>query len=629
MQAQNPQPNVPNGPTILNLPLPGGKQAPPKFTGDASQVEDFLDAYERLLTYYNITSPRDRCRSVLRYVSRRVREVIEALDTYQTSDWTGLKADIEELYDAELYKTRYKKKDLVAYVNRTRKRKMNTLAKWRKYSRNFVRIAGWLRSKEMITANEEKSYFWVGIGRRLRHLIEDRFLARHADHDRRNPYPMDEIKNIAESLLQRGRFEEAYLPSDDEDLETDWSGESESDSEASEDEDDDDVEVIETTRRKGKRVTKTRHVKHRSQKLGGYDSDREDRFDKAEALNRKNKLETPRARFKRTEQDDVADMIKKLSNMSISGTVHLDPRYAQLYYTAIKIDPDVAKVVPSPESLSVRAQSSQQPPQNLPPRPTQQPRMNASTSAPPLRPAMGRPPMQPGTCYGCGMSGHNLSSCGKLSVELKEGLLAKDPRGRITHGNGAAIVRSNGEPILQAAERDRGNGIGGRAGVVAAAYAARHRRGFTDTRDQYEDGNNVEWEGNHVPRKRYTYDRDGDVAANYLVTVEEAEEESENDVYHVRVNPEYEEDESEYEVYAVDKPAKVSKTARKLVFDGVLMPPRNARLNKREPHLDARSKEKENRNINEPARAGYACTVVLRTQAPRPLGARRDSVRWE
>ena len=139
------QANVPQQPTALNLPLLGGKQAPSKFSGDYDEVERFLENYEQLLAYHQITTDQDKCRAITRYVSRKVREVIEALDSYRTPNWATLKSDLEKLYDADRYKTRYKKKDLVAYVHKTRKRKMNDLRRWRKYNRDFVRIAGWLR----------------------------------------------------------------------------------------------------------------------------------------------------------------------------------------------------------------------------------------------------------------------------------------------------------------------------------------------------------------------------------------------------------------------------------------------------------------------------------------------------
>lgn len=207
--------------------------------------------------------------SIIPYVSKNVREVIEALPSYERRDWATLRADLLRYYDAELYDTRFKKKDLLSLVKKTRNLKMNDMTKWRKYARSYIRIAGWLHQKNMLTNEEMNAYFWLGIGKRLRALIEDKFLARIPTPDRTQAYDREEVSRLAESLLQRGRFEEAYLASDEEDRGTDWSGESDTENESSSNDDDDDLELIQTLKRHGKKLSRTRMKKHRH--LGEYD----------------------------------------------------------------------------------------------------------------------------------------------------------------------------------------------------------------------------------------------------------------------------------------------------------------------------------------------------------------------
>lgn len=226
-------------------------------------------------------------------------------------------------------------------------------------------------------------------------------------------------------------------------------------------------------------------------------------FEKAEDLNQKNRLESPRQRYKRKDQDGVEDIVKQLSHMSLTNAIYKDPIYAQMYFMALKLDPDIQKVVPSPEALALRAQSLQERPQA-----PQAPRPLAMRTATPMRTTYERqaPPhvnvqatstgvqeRRPNSCFGCGAENCVISTCPRVAADIKDGLVKKDENGRLVHGNGYGIRRINGEPILVAAERERSMGKGGKAAVVSFVSQA----GWLDRYEQSDTG----WEGRTQWRK--------------------------------------------------------------------------------------------------------------------------------
>jgi hypothetical protein len=106
--------------TVLDLPVPGSRNAPTKFKGGYRKVRKFIDHYEKLLKYCNVTLDEEKCQSILMYCSRSVSHFIEALDSYDKNDWSALKKDLLKYYDADLDKIRWSERDLVPFVNNRR-----------------------------------------------------------------------------------------------------------------------------------------------------------------------------------------------------------------------------------------------------------------------------------------------------------------------------------------------------------------------------------------------------------------------------------------------------------------------------------------------------------------------------
>ncbi|KAL0566836.1 hypothetical protein V5O48_015169, partial [Marasmius crinis-equi] len=99
---------------IAALPPPHARDAPRKFTGSYTQVEDWIRHYERLLYKHRITSPKDRCEGILDYCSYKVKQTLRGLNSYRVGSWELMKADILKLYDAERARQRYQPSDIQA-----------------------------------------------------------------------------------------------------------------------------------------------------------------------------------------------------------------------------------------------------------------------------------------------------------------------------------------------------------------------------------------------------------------------------------------------------------------------------------------------------------------------------------
>ncbi|KAI0323635.1 hypothetical protein GY45DRAFT_1349747 [Cubamyces sp. BRFM 1775] len=64
-----------------------------------------------------------------------------------------------------------------------------------------------------------------------------------------------------------------------------------------------------------------------------------------------------------------------------------------------------------------------------------------------------QPPLNTGGCFGCGEAGHIMGECPQIQKYLKDGLLLKDFRGRLTLPDGSILRRNQGETWVQAVKR--------------------------------------------------------------------------------------------------------------------------------------------------------------------------------
>ncbi|KAK0241283.1 hypothetical protein EDD85DRAFT_948368 [Armillaria nabsnona] len=145
------------------MPLLGAKSAPAKFTGKYDSVKKFMRQYKQIF--------------------------IEALDSFVDEDWNQLETDILTYYDAELNESRYLVSDLNDLTDEWRKKGMHNLTQFKEYEVEFLTIANWLLHKGKITKDEQHTKYWYGLNRKLREVIEARYLAAHPGYDPQKVIP--------------------------------------------------------------------------------------------------------------------------------------------------------------------------------------------------------------------------------------------------------------------------------------------------------------------------------------------------------------------------------------------------------------------------------------------------------
>src|SRR6266436_3453762 len=498
--------HIPN--SVLTMPIPGTKLAPEKFRGDFHKVKEFVQHYERLCIQNNVTSDQEKCETLLRYCSKREKQTIKNIPSFNASNWSKLCSDMLKLYDADLDTKRYKVKDIRSFSRDQKAKRIKDLATWKKYCRKFLRIAGSLLNGAKISDKEYATYFWQGIPKALKVRIENRILTRNPVRDLSEPFSIGEIDTAAEAILQRDRFDTAL---DDSDSEDGGSSGDESDSEGSDSDSSD---------------SDSENEKKRKRSKGKKKSSRERSFDHTAT-----KHETPRKRVVNGSQKEVEGLIRQMSLLTQD-----DPNYGLAYYQAMKLDADISKVVSEPilrprtmlgkpQSNAAPYQQTIQPynqpyasnpstinyspPSNFPPR-------NLMANQAPV-PSMPPPRGSEIVCYGCGEKGHGMLSCVGILNLLSSGQATKDIGGRIVKKDGSPIRHINGETFIQA----------------------------------------FEWEGR---------------PQSHLITIQDlsdgyesdSEDEEEDMVFAIRGD--------NVETYEVERPAKQIATKRKMVMDGVYPP---------------------------------------------------------
>lgn len=310
---------------VAALPTIGSKSAPKKFTGKYTEVKPFVQHYERLCVRLSIDQDHDRIENITQYCSRKVRQFLESLLSYAAvpASWAAFKSDILKYFDADRDDKRYKVKNLETYVKDSRQKStVKSLGVWREYTRGFLTISGWLKNNERITADEQALYFWKGIPRSFRQILEPRLLAANPMHDLSKPFDMSEITKTAEAILQRNRFDADRLPSDDEDESESDSDSSDnevgSESDSSSDSDDECSHKCKVSKDKKRKKVKS-SKKSRSKRTTPEDSDEED-------IKRVQAAKKRAVKEERRKADEVEELVRQMNCMSLSG-----PDYGVIY----------------------------------------------------------------------------------------------------------------------------------------------------------------------------------------------------------------------------------------------------------------------------------------------------------
>lgn len=497
--------------TIADMPMRGTKEAPRTFKGKYTEVENFINHYERLLLKNQVISNKDRCEYITEYCSTNVSHFIRGSSHYNNPNWHALKTELLKYYDADRAKQRYRPSDMLACVKEARETACYSLSQWKKYYIKYNSIAGFLLSKRKLTELEYAAYFWHGIPKELQQILENKLQAADPNRDMSEPYDMARVCAAAETYFQRDKFPLMLFNAEELGIEI---------AEDSSDEDSDDPDSSDDEYSQWRKKKKKKYYHKKSSR---------DSSDSKKSSSKSNTFNGPK--------EEVEGLIKQLNSMSID-----DQNYGHTYYKAISLDQNAGRCInQEPRVMSTLPCLSTPPVNNVP----YVSRSNLAT----------QPPRGDRGCFGCNEQGHMMSNCPHMTELLKSGIVrheSPDSR-RFVMKDGSRIFRMKGESLAQAAERNA---------PPKSHFMTLHQNvgNFYSKTSTNSNGYISDWEEQDFSEDDDSEDFSEDDFSIYAVARNDSDTDDEYPPQLVRVMP-------------ADRTLKKSTAARKEIFDGVHVPP--------------------------------------------------------
>ena len=413
------------GSSYTVLPTRHSKQAPATFKGHHRKFDRFIQHYDQLCLEKGITDAAHKCLGLPQYCSEEIAELIESLDSYIKRDYTALIKKLEWLFDTNRKKTEFHRGDLEDLIHSWRKKEITDLEKFSLYQREYTAVAAPLKAAGHLTEKDFNIGLWAGLHEGTRDRIERRIMTKNTQRDIKNPFEEAEIEEAAAHIFDRDRF--------DKHLREGQKGHR---------------RIFEDRASKRRRNRKKRQDDSESD----TDSDSEKSSDSASE-----KEETPRwtkskssrkARIvpaikpepakKKTDKDEVSELVSKLEGMSIR-----DSTYRPTYVHLSMLAPHIAELYEKPEVRTVRSYQTQGPMPSVNP--------NAWRDQPPhstMPPQRFNERREP-TCYGCGERGHRMDQCSKIEAFITQGHIRRID-GRLRWADGSSISREPDESWVKA-----------------------------------------------------------------------------------------------------------------------------------------------------------------------------------
>lgn len=410
--------------SYINLPTPGSKQAPQKFRGHHRDLNRFLEHYKHVCVQSHVTEDSQKCLGLPTYCSNRVADTIENLDSYVSQNFDELVVELQWIYDGDRRKAEYHTGYIADFTKAWRGEEIPNLETFKQYHREYIEVAGPLKVSGHIDAKDFNRGFWEGLNQDTRDRIERRMTDDEPSLDLAVPFPIIKVVKAAEHVFNRNRFDKHL--------------------------------------RDGKRVsirtpdnrssTKRRHRRRKSYRSDS-DSDSDSTEEETTPRWRRNKapekpraptpVPKPEAPRKKTEADEIADIVKELEALSIHDPPYR-AFYIQLSLRAPKLLPYYAEP-PTPRTRSYQAQETRFPPED---RSRRDPPPHQRT--PQFEPRFGD--RQGQVCYGCGGRGHRMDQCEKIEALINQGCVRR-VAGRLRWTDGSNIMREPEEAYSEAIAR--------------------------------------------------------------------------------------------------------------------------------------------------------------------------------
>ena len=399
--------------TVNHLPIKKGKHAPETFTGRFDKIAEFFDELEGICLERNVTEPKEKCKAIARYSARKVIEVIEGLKEYRDGDYDQLKKEMKFIYDSEREETRFTTADLFRIVKKWKTKKIKNLPTFKEFYKGYKRVAGWLHIRGKINDDDYKLWFWAGLHRDFRALVESRMRMDDRNLDDTKAFDVPKIVEAAQKVFTRKRFEnrmklmmERSARDSDEESDSDESDEDRDE----ENESDTDSESDETDAATLRAIKKKRNVKRVSFKEPEKPS---------EVPNRQN-ADTP-----------VAELIDRMKRLRLTDKI--------LFNEAIQADPSLRQFLRVPDAPAFAPRNMGR---DIPP--------HMNTSGVTLYGSGGNTGQEPRRCYGCGKTDHTMNRCEEFQKKVSQGIISKNTFGRWVWKDGKEVERRRGETWLEA-----------------------------------------------------------------------------------------------------------------------------------------------------------------------------------
>ena len=428
--------------SYVKLPTLGGKGAPREFTGKGRRLERFLNHYKHLCAQCNVTADDQKCEGLLTYCDSGVVDLLENLDEYIQKDFTGLVERMRWLFDSDSKKGEYHTGHIDDFTKEWRKEQIPDLRTFKEYHRDYLKLAGPLKTAGYIDEKVFNRGFWAGLNEETRDRIERRMTDDEPGLDLTTPFPVDKVVRAAEHIFNRNRFDKHLREKSKFSIrrfrersserrrkshrKKKEESESESDSGSGSDEESD--EEPPKRWRKSKEEEKSKVIESASKKV---------------------KVSTERA-----EADEVGKLVDRLGKL----TIH-DTQYRTDYVRLCMLAPRISEYYPEPPKP--RAQSFQatrfQTPNDARPPPAEPFRRD-----PPPHQAFQLTDPRTGdrreyTCYGCGGKGHRMDQCAKLEAFINQGHVRRI-MGKLRWHDGSNIFREPeetwGDAIMKRVQRE-------------------------------------------------------------------------------------------------------------------------------------------------------------------------------
>jgi hypothetical protein len=498
-------PSTPGPQSHIHLPLGGSKQAPPKFKGHHRDLDRFIERYDHVCSQYNVTESEQKCRGVINYCSDEVIEIIENTDAYQKKDYAALITALQWFFDGERHLSEFHLGDLEDFTRTWRKQETVSLEDFKQYHREFVRVAGMLKTAGTIEDKAFNKYFWAGLHPLTRRNLEARIMDEEPGFNMRSPFSVDQIIKAAKHIFDRNRFDKDIM----------------------------EEERFQSRESSGKETVHPCRPRDKVRAKVNDESESEEEepaprwkpprpLEKPRIVTPARKVEKPK---EKAPTDDVTELVRGLERLQIS-----QPEY-RAYLTRLQlIAPQCARWYPEPTVVPPRNDYIQRARFEEPPRPrysgppparyNEAPRTRFNDQERPRYEVGERPRKEPPPhhtnmsesrtdgrqifiCFGCGAQGHRLHECGTIEKYVDQGLIRRI-EGRLRWADKSPIYKSEINETWESAIRrgienreDKGRQSQGRAPEEKGVYYVNvvQEDSDADSDDQAEFG----WESRVAP----------------------------------------------------------------------------------------------------------------------------------